>query len=216
MRMLDDPKSRIGRVSISVSAAWALIALCACGRIGRPYAPEDVVPQAVGDLTQSREEGEIVLTWSVPRENTNGWPLDDLAGFRVLRKIETAAFVPVAEIAFDREKDGPTVRRIRYREPAPTRGDRPRETASFAEEISRAETTVRIERRKLSENLSMEVEIDTAEEARQEMLKFREKVLYKVVSFNSWGYLSPDSNVVTVELSDEKEKAEEPDSPQRR
>ena len=60
-----------------------------CGKKGDPTAPRPVVPEAIKDLS-TRPQGEsIILSWSVPRENTDGSPLDDLRGFKVLRSVRS-------------------------------------------------------------------------------------------------------------------------------
>ena len=60
-----------------------------CGKKGDPTAPRPVVPEAIEDL-QARPRGEsIILSWSIPGENTDVSPLADLKGFKIVRSVRS-------------------------------------------------------------------------------------------------------------------------------
>ena len=56
-----------------------------CGKKGDPSAPVTVVPKKINDLKAHPQERAVVLSWSIPEENTDGSQLLDLKGFKVLR-----------------------------------------------------------------------------------------------------------------------------------
>jgi hypothetical protein len=57
-----------------------------CGRKGPPVSLDRIVPKVVTDLEASVREEQVILQWSLPKENTDGSRLVDLQGFRVLRE----------------------------------------------------------------------------------------------------------------------------------
>ncbi len=56
-----------------------------CGKKGDPTAPVAVVPEKIKYLTAHPQERAIILSWSIPEENTDGSQLLDLKGFKILR-----------------------------------------------------------------------------------------------------------------------------------
>ena len=56
-----------------------------CGKKGDPTAPVAAVPEEIKDLTAHPQEKAIILSWSIPAENTDGSQLLDLKGFKILR-----------------------------------------------------------------------------------------------------------------------------------
>ena len=66
-------------------ALLAVLALAACGRTGRPVAPEERAPQAVSDLRGVVRAGAIELTWSPPRRRVDNSRLLDAAVTRLYR-----------------------------------------------------------------------------------------------------------------------------------
>ncbi len=60
-----------------------------CGKKGDPTAPRPVVPEAIKDLSAHPQGESIILNWSIPRENTDGSPLADLKGFKILRSVRS-------------------------------------------------------------------------------------------------------------------------------
>lgn len=77
-----------GRWKFGVAAA-ALLALCllnsACGKKANPVIPVKTVPQKVERITYRVQGGTLVLSWAVPKQNTDGSPLTDLMGFLLTR-----------------------------------------------------------------------------------------------------------------------------------
>ncbi len=78
-------RKRMG-FSILAVALFAIISLH-CGVKGPPVAPDTVVPRAVTDLKVSGHDGDLMLTWSFPRKNTDRSKLEDLAGYRILQRV---------------------------------------------------------------------------------------------------------------------------------
>lgn len=60
--------------------------LASCGLKAPPLPPEAVVPERTGDLKVKMTDGGVTLKWTIPTTNTDGTPLTDLVGFKVLRK----------------------------------------------------------------------------------------------------------------------------------
>ena len=56
-----------------------------CGRKVDPVPWESVVPKRIVDLQALSREGNLLLEWSAPKENTDKSVLTDLASFQVLR-----------------------------------------------------------------------------------------------------------------------------------
>jgi fibronectin type 3 domain-containing protein len=73
----------MGKHLIYLGLILAMIA--GCGRKAPPVPWEMVVPKRIVDLEALSREGQVVLEWTVPRENTDKAPLMDLAGFNILR-----------------------------------------------------------------------------------------------------------------------------------
>ena len=67
--------------------------LLACGRKGPPVVPKSRVPEAVSQLSAYPRGKAVVLTWRMPRRNTDGSALSPLEGFLVLRGEVTRAVV---------------------------------------------------------------------------------------------------------------------------
>lgn len=59
----------------------------ACGKKGPLRIPETIVPQAVRDLKAKAERNAIIVSFSIPTKNTDGSPLIDLRGFKILRSM---------------------------------------------------------------------------------------------------------------------------------
>jgi len=76
------PKRRISLLCFSLCLFFLWVA---CGRKGPPVSYDRIVPKAIMDLGASVREGRVILQWSLPRENTDGSDVVDLAGFKVLR-----------------------------------------------------------------------------------------------------------------------------------
>jgi predicted small lipoprotein YifL len=67
---------------------WIGIALLltACGKRGPLVAPEALVPAAINDLQVEQKGNRFLVCWSRPGKEEWGGTLEDLAGFRVLRR----------------------------------------------------------------------------------------------------------------------------------
>ncbi|HUT84141.1 MAG TPA: hypothetical protein VMX95_05790 [Thermodesulfobacteriota bacterium] len=83
----------------------------ACGKKGPLRMPEMVVPQAVRDLKARAEGNAIILSFGIPVKNTDGSPLTDLRGFKILRSVRKLSegcescprkFVPLTDIEYQR------------------------------------------------------------------------------------------------------------------
>jgi len=62
-----------------------------CGRVGPPRPPEYVIPMSPDPVAVESSPDGVKLTWRRPRAYVDGEPLDDLAGFRVLRACQPEA-----------------------------------------------------------------------------------------------------------------------------
>ena len=60
-----------------------------CGKKGDPTAPRPVLPGEIEDLSAHPQGESITLTWSIPRTNTDGTPLVDLKGFKIVRSVSS-------------------------------------------------------------------------------------------------------------------------------
>lgn len=58
-----------------------------CGRKGPPRPPEEFAPAALGAFEVEGTVSGVVLRWAAPSSTAAGDPLDDLAGFSVMRSV---------------------------------------------------------------------------------------------------------------------------------
>jgi hypothetical protein len=66
---------------------WFLV-LClmiSCGKKANPVAPVQIIPKAVEGLGYQVKGRSLTLLWAIPTENTDGSPLTDLKGFKLLK-----------------------------------------------------------------------------------------------------------------------------------
>jgi hypothetical protein len=63
----------------------AFPALTSCGKKANPVVPAKVVPKAVEGLRYAIKGQSLIISWSIPRLNTDESPLVDLKGFTVRR-----------------------------------------------------------------------------------------------------------------------------------
>jgi hypothetical protein len=63
---------------------FLMISLLACGKKANPVIPVKVSPKGVEDLGYQIKEKSLIISWSIPGQNTDGSPLTDLKGFKVL------------------------------------------------------------------------------------------------------------------------------------
>jgi fibronectin type 3 domain-containing protein len=64
---------------------FILLLAFGCGKKGPPKPWETVVPKRTVDLEAIPREGQILLEWTAPKENTDKSPLIDLVKFQILR-----------------------------------------------------------------------------------------------------------------------------------
>lgn len=93
----------------SILLILVLFLFPACGKKGPLRMPEIVVPQAIKDLMAKAEGNAIIMNFSVPTKNTDGSPLNDLRGFKVLRSMRKLdegcencprKFIPLIDIEY--------------------------------------------------------------------------------------------------------------------
>src|SRR5580704_7074460 len=78
------------RAAALVAALAATVALAGCGMPGAPLPPSLHLPVRVGDLSSVRTGNQVVLTWTMPKRDTDKVPLKDNVTVRICRN-ETAA-----------------------------------------------------------------------------------------------------------------------------
>ncbi|HIC92239.1 MAG TPA: hypothetical protein EYP21_09330 [Syntrophaceae bacterium] len=64
-----------------------LICLLSCGKKGLPTTPRAIAPKPIQDLNYYFDNGDLVLKWSIPHENTDGSRLENLQGFVLYKAI---------------------------------------------------------------------------------------------------------------------------------
>ncbi|MBN1882302.1 MAG: hypothetical protein JW885_09030 [Deltaproteobacteria bacterium] len=74
------------RILLPIMCVGMVLFLCACGVKAPPVPPSRVEPARVNNLSASLGENGAMLSWTVPKTNTDGSELTDLAGFSVLRR----------------------------------------------------------------------------------------------------------------------------------
>jgi hypothetical protein len=79
---------------VVVLLAMGMIFCLGCAKIAEPQAPEVRVPKAAVDLTAYQRSDYIVLTVSMPVQNTNGSAVTTLRGMEVYRLAEDATKNP--------------------------------------------------------------------------------------------------------------------------
>lgn len=63
-----------------------LSTLAGCGKKGSPLPPEGLVPEAVTTIKAKGTSGSLFISWTMPKKNTDGSKLVDLAGFKLYKK----------------------------------------------------------------------------------------------------------------------------------
>ena len=79
--------------SISKTALLAVLciglligSLPACGKKGPPLPPESLAPAKVSGFAAQGKGDVLVLSWTIPKKNSDGSALDDLAGFKLYQR----------------------------------------------------------------------------------------------------------------------------------
>ena len=65
-----------------------ILPLEGCGKKGDPIAPRAVLPAEVKSLSAHPQGKAIVVSWDIPKKNTDGSELLDLKGFKLLRSVQ--------------------------------------------------------------------------------------------------------------------------------
>jgi len=68
-------------ICTSLTGLILLIGLLSCGKKGLPTTPRAIAPKPIQDLSYYLDNGNLVLKWSTPYENTDGSRLENLQGF---------------------------------------------------------------------------------------------------------------------------------------
>jgi hypothetical protein len=69
----------------AVVCLFLLFTLTACGKKANPIIPMKVIPKEVDALSYQIKGKSLILTWPIPKENTDNSPLTDLKGFSFLK-----------------------------------------------------------------------------------------------------------------------------------
>lgn len=77
----------VSRIFIIRSWIFCVLFLAACGKYAPPYAPEDLSPQAVRDLTVSAAPQGISFEWTTPSDDQRGEELRFIDGYLIRRKL---------------------------------------------------------------------------------------------------------------------------------
>lgn len=64
-----------------------LLSIASCGLKLSPVAPESVAPEPVKNLHAVSRDGKLLIRFTKPSKNVDGSRLDDLAGFKVMRRV---------------------------------------------------------------------------------------------------------------------------------
>lgn len=75
------------KLSFFIAVGIMFCILSACGKYAPPYAPEDLSPQAVRDLTVTASTAGISFAWKAPENDQLGKELRSMDGYRVYRKV---------------------------------------------------------------------------------------------------------------------------------
>lgn len=72
---------------MAIKIVWIFLILCllACGKKTNPVIPVKVLPKGVDVLSYQVKGKSLVISWSIPNQNTDGSPLTDLKGFKFLK-----------------------------------------------------------------------------------------------------------------------------------
>lgn len=73
----------VWRKKIWANWVWVflILSLVSCGKKANPVVPTPVIPKGVEDLSYQVKGKSLILSWTIPTQNTDGSPLTDLKGF---------------------------------------------------------------------------------------------------------------------------------------
>jgi len=110
---------RRGRAAAAGFAIVLALGIAACGRKGGPVAPEQRVPQAVGELKATVRDGAIALAWTVPTHRFDRTRLTNPGVARLFRADDAGAGAPRAALLVEDRIAGYTeVATIRLADPS--------------------------------------------------------------------------------------------------
>ncbi len=98
-------------------ALVAVLCLAACGTPGAPRPPSLELPRPVNDLAATRQGDKVTLTWTAPRQTTDGANIRRPGPERICRDVAQATAVSCAAIA-----ELPPVTEVGTRQKPVTRG----------------------------------------------------------------------------------------------
>lgn len=74
--------------------------LTGCGKKGAPLPPEGLVPEEVTSVRAKGVNGSLLISWNIPRKNSDGSDLVDLAGFKLYKKSGSAECIKCPSEAY--------------------------------------------------------------------------------------------------------------------
>jgi hypothetical protein len=69
-------------------SVWGLVLCAGCAKIAEPQPPRALIPKPAGDLTARQLADSVVITFSMPGENTDGSPVRTLRSVDIYRLVE--------------------------------------------------------------------------------------------------------------------------------
>lgn len=76
---------RFLRIASPTLAVVLGLSLMACGKKANPVIPVKILPKAVEELRYRVKGQSLLVSWAIPQQNTDGSPLWNLKGFKVLK-----------------------------------------------------------------------------------------------------------------------------------
>jgi len=93
------PRAALVLGALAAALAAVVLPVGGCGKVGPPRPPEFVIPKTADPVEVESVADGVKVTWRRPREYVDGEPLDDLAGFDVLRACQPeSTFAKVATV----------------------------------------------------------------------------------------------------------------------
>jgi len=73
------------KIKNAIALNLVLLLLLGCGRMGRPFIPEELSAKSVRELIVTPQKTGITFEWKAPTEDVKGRPLRSLDGYAVMR-----------------------------------------------------------------------------------------------------------------------------------